>query len=108
MVRIRTDNCSRQLHVLGRPAITHALSSDALEVQYAQPKTAACRLIAKRHAAGGRLLPPSIDRSLKGPYYQAQAHCQDYDPATNYRDSRLIQAYWPTDAVAGETCLSVP
>lgn len=55
-----------------------------------------------------RVLLPPLDGSLKGPYYQAQADYQDYDPATNYRDSRLIQAYWPTDAVAGETCLSVP
>jgi hypothetical protein len=94
--------------VLGRSAITHAASSATLEVKNAQPQTAACRIIDKRQATGGRLLPPSIDGSLKGPYYQAQADSQDYDPATNYRDSWLIQSYWPTDAVAGETCLSVP
>jgi hypothetical protein len=94
------------MYGLGRSAITHAASSATLEVKKAQPKTAACRFIDKRQATG--LLPPSIDGSLKGPYYQAQADSQDYDPATNYRDSWLIQSYWPTDAVAGETCLSVP
>jgi hypothetical protein len=62
-IAVSTRNYATQRPwVLGRSAITHPASSATLEVNNAQPKTAACRLVDKRQATGDDCMrPQSLD-----------------------------------------------
>jgi hypothetical protein len=77
--------------------------------RFRQKPTSTLRHAVTGHArvSGWLRCSPSI-KLPESPCDKAKANYQDYGPATNYGESRLIKAYRLIDAIAGATCLTVP